>query len=157
VRYLSSVFVSLTLVACSTTTTSAGERVRVTKNRAEVAQCRYLGKVHVEGPVYTAMGGFVGAAGDRANMRKNKTAEMGGDTLLRTGEDEDDAYDCTKKPAPAMRKTNNPNEVSGCQDLGWIDGQKVLYIDDGDTFLTMDGKTGTAYDCSKREAKPAKP
>lgn len=119
---------ALTLVlvsACSVNATADSERVQVVKTKEAVAGCLYLGKVVVSGPVYTGMGGFIGGAADRGILRKNKTAEMGGNTLLRLGEDEDDAYLC---PAPSfvtslmlkaskVKVAGNLEEVSGCQRL----------------------------------------
>jgi hypothetical protein len=102
------------LAGCTTTTTAAGSRVRVVDTPEKIAgNCKFVGYVHVDGPVYTALGGFVGAAMDRAIIRKNKTAAMGGDTLLRLdGEDEDRAYLCGSPSQVAQaRMATQPNPV----------------------------------------------
>jgi hypothetical protein len=78
----------------------------VVESRAEIAGCRDLGAVHVDGPVYTVAGGFIGAAADRAILRKNKTADLGGNTLLRLGEDDDEAYDCPNYPSNMSQAAN---------------------------------------------------
>src|SRR5258708_33438711 len=128
--------ICLVLTGC-VTLTPAGERVRVVKTKNAVAGCLYLGKVAVSGPVYTASGGFVGAAADRATNRKNKTAEMGGNTLLRLGEEEDDAYLCPAPPTDsalalkASRElvTANPDEVKGCRRLDSVSASSYQSID----------------------------
>ena len=71
------------------------QRVRVVNTAAEaVAGCAYVGKVVVSGPGYTFEGGWAGAMKDREILRKEQTVHLGGDTLLRIGNDEDDAYRC---------------------------------------------------------------
>ena len=75
-RLIASVIAVFLFAGCTTAVVPQAEAIRVTRNKAEIAQCQILGTVEAHPP-------FVWP-GDDVKQLKNKAAPLGADTVFVT-------------------------------------------------------------------------